>query len=264
MSSTQRASDGGSSGVLHTSLTSAKSRYDPKVFFYCSARLRALSEPQTTEAITQKSLSESSKNIFCEAITGNPAATQDVGLSSCLALKVENKKEKQPSFASSNHRWEKCQTRSSNRSKALSLSCVKVAPTWSTVWTPAMFDSGTSCPVAPVQEFPFKLSFERKKQPRSWTQRRVPRYYFTRVILAFWGWDCGDDFHQWVCWVGLSSDQSHAAAPFSAPFSCCYTRDELLIHIRALLCARVIQQHTHTLRWCTGGVRDARVPRIDF
>lgn len=92
MSSTQRASDGGTSGVLHTSLTSL-SRVKTPEFFQRSARLRALSEPRTTEAITQKSLNESGQNILCEANTGNPAATQDVGLSSCLALKVENKKE---------------------------------------------------------------------------------------------------------------------------------------------------------------------------
>lgn len=57
----------------------------------------------------------------------------------------------------------------------------------------------------------------RRKEPPGWTECRVPRYYFTLVILVFSGWECGDDFHQWICWVGLSSDQSHPRRCFCSP-----------------------------------------------
>lgn len=93
---------------------------------------------------------------------------------------------------------------------SVSLLCAKVLATLSSLRSSrkkrTMFGSKRSFPVAPLG-LPFRLSFSaefgRKKEPWGWTECRVPRYYFTRVVLVFSGWECGDDFHQWLRWVGL-------------------------------------------------------------
>lgn len=132
-----------------------------------------------------------------------------------------------------------CLQTSSTRSTPLSCPCVKAAPTRS---CRRYSFKNTSCPVAPVQEFPFNLSWWRKKEPPSWTRCRVPRYYFTRVILVFCGWECGDAVRQWPRWVGLSTGQSRCAALLSASLCCCHTRAELWIHI----CSICSHEHTES------------------
>jgi len=58
----------------------------------------------------------------------------------------------------------------------------------------------------------------KQEEPRGWTECRVQRYYFTRVILVFGGWECGEGFHQSTGWVGLSPGQSKLpGAPSSSP-----------------------------------------------
>lgn len=129
-----------------------------------------------------------------------------------------------------------CLQTSSTRSAPLSCPCVKAAPLRS---CRRYSFKNTSCPVAPAQEFPFNLSLWRKKEPRSWTRRRVPRYYFTRVILVFCGWECGDALRQWPRWVGLPADQSRCAPLCSPSLRGCHTRAELWIQI----CSICSQEH---------------------